>query len=328
MQVFLGNGVRIGGVSIDPVKRSKRVPKNAVITHAHSDHVCLNNETEFLLSEETLALVNSRFGKVKNGKGARFGEKHVVDGQTVCLQNSGHILGSSQVVIENSKKAVYTSDFKLEDSLLLEGAIPLQSDILVIESTFGLPCYGFPKREQLYSEMGKWIKEKTRKGFVVLAGYSLGKAQELTKIVNEFTEEIPLVHESVYKNNKVYEQFGKNLGDYGLLDHNLKESNVLIMPPSLVKQNLLQALEYSLKKKVFSAMATGWAYRGCHDTVFPLSDHADFRQLLEYVQYSKPKMVYTTHGFERELARYIEKRLNIPAKPLSLATQKTMKEFF
>ena len=328
MRIFQAGGLRVGSIAIDLQRAPSKAPKNAVITHAHSDHVCLNNKTEFLLSEETLALVNSRYGIVRKGKGIRFGATEKIGSASVSLQNSGHILGSSQVVIDDSKRVVYTSDFKLENSLLLNGAAPLQADFLIIESTFGLPCYDFPRREQVYDDISGWVEEHTKGGFVVLSGYSLGKAQELTKIVNEFTKEIPLVHESVYKNNKVYEQFGKKLGGYIALDHNLKESNVLIMPPSIVNQNLLRALEYSLNKKVFSALATGWSYRGCFDKVFPLSDHADFKQLLQYVQYSQPKTVFTTHGFERELANYIKKRLGIEARPLSQANQKQLKEFF
>jgi len=328
MRVFQGNGLQVGGIAIDPESAIGSLPEKAVISHAHADHVCLNPKTKFFLSKETSELILSRFGKIKNFETVELGKKKEILGAKVSLQDSGHILGSAQTVVEESKRVVCTSDFKLEDSLLSKGAVPLQADTLVIESTFGLPCYAFPKREELYQEIGKWVKEKSRKGFVVLAGYSLGKAQELTKIVNEFAQQAPIVHESVFKNNRVYEQFGKGLGNYLLLDHNLKESNVLIMPPSLIKQDLLQAIQYSVKKMVFSAIATGWSYKGCYDRVFNLSDHADFNGLLQYVQYSQPKLVYTTHGFERELAGYISKRLNIDAKPLSLANQKTIKEFF
>lgn len=326
MACFLGNGIHLNGISIDPNKKTK-APKNAVITHAHSDHVCLNKHTEFLLSKETKDLVQERHGKIHNHKIVAKEKKHEIGESTLSFFDSGHILGSVQAVVENHDKTVYTSDFRLSDSLLLKGAIPLQADTLVIESTFGLPSYNFPNRQELYSTMEKWIKQKAEKGFVVLAGYSIGKAQELTKLVNEHTAFTPIVHESIYKINKVYEKHGKKLGDYFLLDHNLKDSSVLVLPPSLANPGLFQAIEYSTKKKVFSAMATGWEYKGHFDEVFPLSDHADFRQLMQYVQYSQPKQVFTTHGFERELAGYIKKRLGIEARPLSQANQKTIREF-
>ena len=34
-----------------------------------------------------------------------------------------------------------------------------------------------------------------------------------------------------------------------------------------------------------------------YDMVFPLSDHADFNELIEYVQRSRPENVLVTHGF-------------------------------
>jgi len=203
----------------------------------------------------------------------------------------------------------------------------LPCDILVIESTFGLPCHSFPSREQLYDEMGKWIKERSKQDFVVLAGYSLGKAQELTAIVNKYAGITPLVHESIFKNNKTYEQLGVKLGKYIQLNHNLRESTVLIMPPSLLNSHLLQFLGLSLHKKISSAIVTGWTFKRGYDRLFHLSDHADFSQLMQYVEQAQPKLVLTMHGFERELASYIQRRLGIAAKPLGMHKQKTLTEF-
>jgi len=155
----------------------------------------------------------------------------------------------------------------------------------------------------------------------------LGKSQELTKVVNEYTGITPLVHDSVFRNNAVYEKHGTKLGDYIQLDHNLKDSSVLIMPPSLVNHNILQVLQFSLHKKIFSGMATGWSFRNGFDTLFPLSDHADFGQLLHYVEQAEPKLVVTMHGFEREFASYVQRRLGIAARPLCEEGQKTITEF-
>jgi putative mRNA 3-end processing factor len=326
MNVFQSNGVHLDGIRVD-IQRATKAPEHAVITHAHADHVSLNKKTQYFMTPETHDLVNGRFGTVQNPLPTPMEKKVEMEDCSFSLHSSGHILGSVQTRVENSSKVVYTSDFKLQDSLLMKGAAPLDADILVIESTFGLPQYTFPNREEVCQEMGNWINRMAKNSMVVLAGYSLGKAQELTKIVNEYTDHTPLVHDSVFQNNEVYKKYGKSPGNYYMLDHNLNESNVLILPPSIAKQGLLNAIEYSVKKPVHAAMATGWGYRSHYDCVFPISDHADFNQLLEYVQYSSPKQVYTTHGFERELARSIEKKLGIPAKPLSQAQQKSIQEF-
>lgn len=328
MELSDDNGLVLGknSIAIDPHK--KCLAKKAIITHAHSDHVNLGKETSFLMSNETKKLVETRHGFGFNLNGIPFGKKIQHDGFELSLHNSGHILGSSQVLIEGEKTIAITSDFKLQKSILLNPAKVLKSEILVIESTFGLPSFAFPKRETVYDEMASWIKKSIAQGeFVVLAGYSLGKAQELTAIANKYCNEIPLVHETIFKNNKAYEELGIDLGKFLELNHNLKESNVLIMPPSLVSPNLLQVLEYSLQRKVASAFATGWHYRSFYDKIFHLSDHSDFNNLMQYVKESNPKMVLTNHGYAKEFAGFIQRRLKIPAKPLNEIGQKMIMEY-
>ncbi|HLD59009.1 MAG TPA: MBL fold metallo-hydrolase [archaeon] len=327
MPIFFDRGLFFGkDFAIDPTVANGT--ENILITHAHADHVKLNGKSNFFMSNETKALVESRFEKIKNPHPKNFGQKFDFDFGKVSLHNSGHVLGGSSVLVEaDGKNIAVTSDFKLQDSLIQKKAEILQCDSLVIESTFGLPCYSFPSREKVYEEMVKWISEKTKNSFVVLAGYSLGKAQELTAVCSQFAGITPIVHESIFKNNKVYESNGVKLGEYLKLDHNLKESSVLIMPPSLAKPELLNVLEETLHKKIFSAFATGWQNRGGYSKVFPLSDHADFSQLLEYVKTANPKNVFTVHGYAREFAHFVQRRLGISARPLEECAQKTLEEF-
>ncbi len=322
-----GNGILIGEkLAIDP--RRKSACSNVIISHAHADHVKLNKESQFFFSEGTMAIIESRYSKVVKPNTIAFGKKQEIGGVGVTAVNSGHILGGVSLHIDTEKTIGITTDFKTQDSLIQKGAKPIDCDVLIIESTFGLPSFTFPDRQDVYEEMGSWIKEKSKQGFVVLAGYALGKAQELTAVCNEYAGIEPLVHERVFDNNRVYEKMGTKLGGYIKLDHNLSDSPVLIMPPSLVNHNIKQVLEYSLEKRVFSAFATGWGFRSSYDKVFSLSDHADFPQLMDYVKQCNPKLVLTEHGYDNELANYIQRRLGIPAKPLDMKGQKVLSEFF
>ncbi len=311
---------------IDPMNGSC-AERTALVTHAHADHVSLK-QSAYLMSEATKQLVETRFHKISKVIPLMFGKQFSFDGLEISVHNSGHVLGSSQVLVNNDKRIVFTSDFKLQESLVTKPAEILKSDVLVIESTFGQPQYSFPEREKTYNEMAQWVKQSiAQKKFVVLAGYALGKAQELTAFCNAYCNEVPVVHESIFKNNQVYEQNGVKLGEYLQLGQNLKETNILIMPPSLLNGHVLQALEFSLKKKLASAMATGWQYRSHFDKVFPLSDHADFAQLLQYVKESKPKLVLTAHGFAKELAHAIQRKLKIPAREIDAHGQRALCEF-
>lgn len=321
MQIHYDRGIyfeKEKNIVIDSCIKSHKAD-HAIVSHAHSDHVKLNNTACVLATKQTLALLkNSHNIELKNYKPLAFGEKLKLNNTEISLHNSGHILGSSQILIQNSKSLAITSDFKMNPSLTEEPATPLKADTLLIESTFGLPQYSFPSREIVYAKMAAWIKEElSRRHFIVLGGYALGKSQELTKFCNEFLGVAPIVHEKIYCNNKIYESEGTSLGTYFKLNHNLSDSNILIMPPSLINNHLLQALQFSLKKKVAAANFSGWQYHGCYDKIFPLSDHADFSQLMQYIQETEPKQVLTMHGFENEFARYVNRRLKIPARSLN-----------
>src|SRR2546428_1384408 len=71
-----------------------------------------------------------------------------------------------------------------------------------------------------------------------------------------------------------------------------------------------------------TAVLTGWAvdpncrFRCQTDAAFPLSDHADFNELLELVKRVSPKQVFTLHGFAAEFAETL-RHLGFDAQALS-----------
>ncbi|HYA33385.1 MAG TPA: MBL fold metallo-hydrolase RNA specificity domain-containing protein, partial [Candidatus Bathyarchaeia archaeon] len=67
---------------------------------------------------------------------------------------------------------------------------------------------------------------------------------------------------------------------------------------------------------------SGWAtsrgfkyFRGV-DYAFALSDHADFQDLLRFVDGCNPEVVYTCHGFAKKFALLVHAHLGIDAIPL------------
>jgi Cft2 family RNA processing exonuclease len=316
-------GLIFKDLCIDPHKVPKC--KKAFISHAHADHVKLSKKTQFFATSPTIDLVRERFGEADFVK-LDFNKKSKFEGFDIELKENGHILGSAEALIEaDGKDFVFTSDFRLQDSLLFKGAPILPCETLVLETTFGSPEYVFPKQNEVVSGMIDWTVKNAKNGLVLLSGYSLGKSQELTKIANE-AGFVPIVHDSIFQANEIYKKHGVDVGNYIKLDHNLKESSVLIMPPQLVDRHLFATLEYFDKRKISSALATGWSYRGAFDKTFPLSNHSDFNDLLEYVKLSNPKLVLTDHGFCEEFARKLNK-LGYNAKPLKQHKQKLISEF-
>src|SRR3954470_1956483 len=74
------------------------------------------------------------------------------------------------------------------------------------------------------------------------------------------------------------------------------------------------------------ALISGWAvdadtvFRYQVDAAFPLSDHADYDDLLRYVELVQPRRVLTLHGFAAEFARDLRER-GIEAWALSAQDQ-------
>jgi hypothetical protein len=68
-----------------------------------------------------------------------------------------------------------------------------------------------------------------------------------------------------------------------------------------------------------TAYVSGWTskvHEGERKT-FPLSDQADFHQLLHYVQEANPKTVLTFHGTSDLFAQAVSKRIGVPARQLT-----------
>ena len=278
------------------------------ISHAHSDHalVTKNSTSSIIASVETIELMKARKYPVK-GK-LEIPEK-------VTLANAGHILGARQLVAETSGGIfAYTGDFRLSDSFCVKGAEVPQCDVLLMEATFGSPEYVFPPREQVAQEISKWVLKEREKGIVLLGGYSLGKAQELVKILNDYAGITPLAEESVCKINEVYMKHGVNLDFIKTNspegEEELKKNFVAVVPMHKVSAGLGFQLGKAHSKRVSSAVATGWASTEKFGLTraFCLSDHSDFPELLDFVERTGAKKVFTHYGHSKKLARELRSR--------------------
>jgi DNA ligase-1 len=269
----------------------------AFISHAHSDHVAPHEE--IVVSERTARLLQCRLPGYRTEHVLPFGEERTVHGIDVTLLPAGHIFGSAQCFLSlDDETLLYTGDFKLRPGKSAEQAQWRQAHTLIMESTFGLPRYRFPPTDQVIDQMVAFCRETIDAGKVaVLLGYSLGKAQEILCSLDGVGL-TPMLHGSVYQMTRIYEQFGQSFCKYVRYNPNDVAGRVLICPPSA---NRSQMLERIPRKRV--AMISGWAvdanapYRYQVDAAFPLSDHADYDDLVRYVELVQPRRVLTLHGF-------------------------------
>jgi DNA ligase-1 len=280
----------------------------AFVSHAHSDHIAPHKEVIF--SERTARLLQLRLPAPRSEHALVFGVKRSIRGVELMLIPAGHIFGSAQCLLfARDETLLYTGDFKLRPGKSVEQAEWRQADTLVMETTFGRPRYRFPPTKEVIDTMVTFCIEVIEDGEVpVLLGYSLGKAQEILCSI-EGAGLIAMLHGSVYQMTRIYEQFGQSFCKYLRYNGNDIAGKVLICPPSANRSRMLEKIP---RKRV--ALISGWAvdpdavYRYQVDAAFPLSDHADYDDLLRYVELVQPRRVFTLHGFAATFATDLRAR--------------------
>ena len=158
------------------------------------------------------------------------------------------------------------------------------------------------------------MAEKSQKGIVVLGGYSLGKAQDLVKCLNEYAGITPIAFDDIARINEVYVKHGVKLdfiaSDSQEAEAELGKNFVAVLPMHKVAPALAVRLSRHYNKRVYTGVATGWAATHNYgvDAAFPLTDHCDYAQLMEFVQACAPKRIHCVHGFAKEFAADLRKR--------------------
>ena len=312
-------GVRLPAAELwlDP----RDVREFAFVSHAHSDHTGYHRRV--LCTPATARLMQLRLGEdVAVFESLAFGEFKEFDDWAVTLFPAGHVLGSAQLLYQDcSGTLLYTGDFKLRNGLSSEPAAIPQAETLVMETTYGLPRYQFPPTEETLGAIIKFCRETLEEDETpVLFGYALGKAQEILAALQ--TAHLPvMLHGAIARIARVYEDFGVVFPPYVHFEAKAARGHVIICPPAINGSRTLRLLH-----RPRTAALTGWAmdagavHRLQVDAAFPLSDHADYRDLLRYVEAVRPRRVLTLHGFAQEFARDLRSR-GIEAWALTGANQ-------
>jgi Cft2 family RNA processing exonuclease len=216
--------------------------------------------------------------------------------QQIRLAPAGHVLGAAQLVVDapDGRRLVYTGDFSVRDRGTIAPARPIHADVLITECTFGTPQYVFPPDQEIRERIRAFVDQALAQDRPpVILGYALGKAQEAMAIAASLGHPLR-VERSIAAIAEIYRKHGVDLGRYEVFAGYVQPGEVLIAPPSLLRQ--------ALPPRARTLYLTGWAidrstkYRMGVDEALPLSDHADFAELVRFVEAVAPAKVYTTHG--------------------------------
>jgi putative mRNA 3-end processing factor len=285
-----------GDFYLDP---KRRVPC-AVISHAHSDHAvpgsaeifCTSATRSFMLERFT-GRAHSEFNLVE------FRKSFSIRNVKITFYPAGHMLGSAQVLMEyGGEKYLYTGDFKIQHDDSCEPFEFVPCDHLITETTFANPSYIHPDPKAAIDSI---LSENQN---VVIGAYAIGKAQRITQLLTYHSPESEVyIHPDLVKYHRIYGDHGFGLGnwqEYRRMKFKSGTRGFYIIPPS-------HFTRYSRDKNVLKVFATGWkrSYYSC-DRVLPVSDHADWNDLISLIKNTGAKRVYTVHGKGDELKNYYE----------------------
>ncbi|MFQ5843540.1 MAG: MBL fold metallo-hydrolase [Planctomycetota bacterium] len=284
---------------------SRRKRPFGVVSHAHGDHVARHDT--ILCTPETGALFRKRNGPGPRFMERRYGEKTPVGDLTVTLLPAGHILGSAMVLVEGrGGSLLYTGDVRPAGGITCPPAEVRHADVLITEATFGHPDHRLPPAEESRARLVAHARDALDDGRVpVFLAYSLGKGQEVMVLLGRAG--IPVAaHGAVWNLCPVYRRFGVRFPCSRRLADRPRRDCAIVVPP-----RHRHAAEVRAQAPLWVVAVTGWGRRALArgiDAVVPLSDHADYGELLHLVDGVAPSRVHVVHGYAPEFASSLRQR--------------------
>lgn len=300
---------------------AKRRTSCSFLSHAHGDH--FGRHDQAIGSAATLALVAKKLRNATTvALPAPWRRFFTFGPLKLELIPAGHILGSSQLVIDvRGHRTAYTGHINTAISLTAEPLGLARCDTLVIESTFGDPRFKLPPTQVVHEQMAAFAESSLEAGATpVFFARSLGKAQEAAKILGSRGFSVRL-HPDAWTFVDIYAAHGVELPNASALGDEREEGEVIVAPLKAKGTKLLEK-RGELRTCLLSgeALDPGLARRAGVDRALPLSDHADFDGLISYVEATGAEKVLVHDGFADTLARELRER-GIHAKSLEPSPQ-------
>ncbi|MFO1243398.1 MAG: ligase-associated DNA damage response exonuclease [Rickettsiales bacterium] len=308
-----------GGFYIDPL----RPVAKALITHGHADHARPNHDA-VLATTGTIGIMNQRYKDAagKSQQALAYGEILDINGVKVSLHPAGHILGSSQAMLEyDGWRIVVSGDYKRRRDPTCELFHVQPCDIFITEATFGLPVFRHPPDETQIAKLLHALKLYPER-CVLVGAYALGKCQRIICLLREAGyDETIYLHGAMQGLCDFYQTQGVDLGPLAPVANVPKEDlqgKIILAPPSALHDRWSRRLPDPV-----TAMASGWmtirarARQKLVELPLVISDHADWDELVQTITEVGASEIWVTHGREDALVHYAE-TIGLSARPLDL----------
>lgn len=310
----------------------------AAFTHIHNDHVgdnfgtCMHNYPVYV-SKITGDLVKA----VTNDSYYHRTQLHVVDYESpqsirtkdrvsyLTLQESSHVLGSSQVLLQTSDgiKLLYSGDISPTDK-------PPKCDVLVVDSTHG-SAYFDKKIDSgsLERRLTEAVLDNIDMKKPVCIHAHRGKLQHLMNVLScnpSMPSDVKFLSDHVDKRlASVYCKYGKKIRDIIILD-SYEGSEIMcngypwIEFRSTMRRTIKEKTQSVSRVTVSGSYGNATIRQNGEDLWVASDEHAELAGILEYIKNADPQIVVTDNSNRTKngltLAEIISSKLNIPSRPM------------
>jgi len=304
-----------GGFHIDPWEPVNR----AVITHAHGDHA-RPGSAAYLCAAPSVTLLRRRFGGDATIESVPYGQPLSIGDVRVSFHPAGHVLGSAQIRIESADGVwVVAGDYKRAADPTCAPFEPLDCDVFVTESTFGLPIYRWDATSTVIADIAKWWEaNRQAERTSVLFCYTIGKAQRLLAELMHVTDREVYVHGMMLGMIEAYRESGVSMLPVAPVIERADRSRSkrasfageLVLAPLSARGTPWMRRLGDLSDAFASGLmrVRGVRRQRGYDRGFVLSDHADWPGLLQTIAETGASRVLATHGYAEPLARYLSQQ--------------------
>jgi putative mRNA 3-end processing factor len=291
------------------------------VSHAHSDHLLqIHDSVKFCEKVVATPLTKDIIGVLRGEKTAdlvtplEYEATFKYEGDRVVLYPAFHIPGSAQILLENreKQKILYTGDFRYPEIDVLD------ADILVTEATYGSPDCVRDFNKEVEPAFIELVKQSLKNSSVYVFGY-YGKVQEVVKTLNDSDVNVPIVvPEKIFRILNICRSHGMKVKDYYFSKSDegteiRRSHHIGIYHTASAGKAGIGSVKIHLSGWQFDAPVQ---QIGQNEYRVALSDHSDFKQLLEYISMVNPALVITDGYRARDASLFaleINNRLGIRA---------------
>ena len=307
-QVEMRGGARGGSIylpQIDLWLDAHQPTETSFVSHAHFDHLATHKR--IITSAGTARLMATRMPGEREEIVLPFGQplslwRHGAD----AAYGGAHLrLGHAAGATREGESLLYTGDFKLRPGRSAERCETPRADVVIMETTFGLPRYVFPPTAEVLAAIIKFCRQTLEDGevpvlFRLLAGQEPGNPEQPGRRCA--ADHAPSANG---EDDAHLRGAWADISAHRPFALSEVAGHVVVCPPQANQSSWLRKI-----KPRRTAAITGWAsdpaaiYRYQCDAAFPLSDHADFADLLRFVELVQPKRVLDRPRLDRGICAH------------------------